>query len=135
MTRQPAELKQRVLTCGLALTLCLAVAGCSATGTLSGKITYDGVALRGGTVTFTTVDGQGVARAQIHPDGTYTAEHVQVGLNRVTVETHSTKNEPTAGLTHSRYVPIPGRYRSPRSSGLSVTVWGGPQTFDIELKE
>ncbi len=110
-------------------------AGCSATGTLTGKITYDGVALRGGTVKFMTEDGKGVARAQIQPDGTYTAEHVQVGLNRVTVETHSAKNEPAAGLTHSRYVPIPGRYRNPHRSGLGVTVWGGPQTFDIELKE
>ena len=134
MTRQPAGLKQRLLACGSAALLCFVAAGCSTSGTLTGKITYDGVPLRGGIVTFRTQDGKARITARIQPDGTYTAEDVELGPNIVTVDTRPARNEQSAGLSHARYVPIPGDYQNPNSSNLRVTVWGGPQTYDIELK-
>ncbi len=135
MTTQSAGWKRRFWACGLALTLALVTAGCdSATGTVSGKVSYEGVPLRGGTVTFTTEDGKSTTTARIQPDGSYTAENVEVGPNYVGVETRSAREEPSAGLSHGRHVPIPVNYANPRKSGLRMTVWGGPQTHPIDLK-
>ncbi|MCI0465344.1 MAG: carboxypeptidase-like regulatory domain-containing protein [Gemmataceae bacterium] len=144
------------------LSLALLLAGCGkGNGTLSGKVTYKGAILKGGTVTFITSDTKGIARANIEPDGTYNAANVPLGEVKVAVETNSVKpiklppqakggmfpkdvevpadaKEKSKSLAPvsdpERYVAIPKQYADPEKSGLKLTVTGGPQQHDIPLK-
>ena len=76
------------LSAGLAL---LAATGCGGSaGTLTGKVTYNGNNLKGGTVLLV---GEGsdaqTFSASIQEDGTYTIPNVRVGKYKVCVETSS----------------------------------------------
>jgi hypothetical protein len=84
----------RWLVC-LALGVVLGVAGCNtgpASGTVSGKVSYKGAPLKGGTVmVFPTGEGKNPVSAEIKEDGTYTAEKVPTGPAKLSVETESLK--------------------------------------------
>jgi hypothetical protein len=141
------------------LLLTLAGAGCSSSGTVSGKVTYKGEAVGGGTVLFVS-EGRGSVSVQIGTDGTYTAEKVPTGAVQIAVETQSlkgsepppqaTRQMPPAGLAlpkeaenspiygsragARRYTEIPKKYSDPKTSGLTCTVSGGNQKHDIPLE-
>jgi hypothetical protein len=96
---------------------------------LRGMITYKGLPLRGGTVTYRAADGKDYTTG-IAADGTYTLPGVPAGPMAVSVETESVKNVPGGG----KYVPIPQKYSRPDYSGLRCEVQGGEaQTFNINL--
>jgi len=144
-------------TSGLCLLACLAATGCGSHGSVSGKVSYKGDTLGGGTVVFIS-EGQASEPSPIGPDGTYHINKIPTGLVKVTVETKSAKpaaadprrpNMPTAppqdkappGATEpyvgsgakGHYVWIPDDYGDPAKSGLTYDVKPGSQTKDFDL--
>ena len=64
---------------------------------MSGKVTYNGKALKGGYVTFQAVEEGPTFSASIQEDGTYTMPGVREGEYKVCVETESLKGSKPAG--------------------------------------
>ena len=137
--------------------LCLTATGCGSYGSVSGKVSYKGEPVGGGSVLFYS-EGQATVRSDIGPDGAYKVEKVPPGLVKIAVETKSA--QPTArppgmptpppeamakdasssplynpkNQPKGKYVAIPEDYSDFSKSGLSLTVTGGAQPHDIELK-
>ena len=82
-----APVRAACLVAGLAL----AAAGCGpSSGQLTGKVTYQGNALKGGTVTLIPADSGPTFSTKIEEDGTYKFEQrVPTGKYKVCVETES----------------------------------------------
>lgn len=82
-----SSVKQGAGQGGWALACCLLAVGCgSGKATLYGKVTVAGQPLKGGSVTFLTLDGKGGAvQANISAEGTYSAENVPFGNLKVLV--------------------------------------------------
>jgi hypothetical protein len=142
---------------GLLALLCLTATGCGSSGSVSGKVSFNGEALGGGTVVFTS-EGQGSATSQIGPDGSYKIDKIPVGPVKIAVETKSAqpakrppgmptppadamaKDASSSPLynpqnqSKGKYVPIPEDLGDPNKSGQTLTVTGGSQTYNIELK-
>jgi len=77
---------------GACITLTMLHAGCARpVGSVTGKITYQGKALKGGSVCFVSTDGGVSFSAGITDDGTYTIPELQGGSYKVCVETSSQK--------------------------------------------
>jgi hypothetical protein len=133
--------------------------GCASNATISGKVTYKGEPLGGGTVLF-VAEGKRSMTTVINSDGTYALANFPAGPVTIAVETASVKQTempeeakgmaPPAtipnmpeGATQSiykpraatavRYVEIPPQYADPKTSGLTYTVTGGSQSHDIPL--
>ncbi len=140
--------------------LLLVVAGCGQKGQVSGKVKYKGNALSGGMVTFVDSNDRKVGNAMIEPDGSYSVT-LPAGLVKIAVTTppatlKSMPKEqakeiaerarkmrkgafnPLEGKgyesTPEKTIDIPAKYVNPDESGLTYTVQGGPQTFDIDLQ-
>jgi hypothetical protein len=137
-------------------------AGCGGRGSVSGKVYFQDQPLGGGTIVFTSADGQGSKVADIQPDGTYTIEAIPAGPVRIAVETESVrparsgtgappglpmpppdkipsgvdaKTVYSAGRPVPRkFTPIPRDYADSAKSGLEYAVTPGPQQHDIRLK-
>jgi hypothetical protein len=134
------------------------LAGCGgpATGSVSGKVSYKGQALKGGTVTFIPKSGD-PHTSPIQEDGSYAMAKIPAGAATITVETTSVRPIPKSSLPGpyskmakdvvkegigppgesgdaKRYVPIPLNYADHAKSGLSLDVQSGPQTHNIDLK-
>lgn len=142
--------------------LLVLAAGCaqhggSAPAKVSGKVTYNGKALGGGTITFYPESG-GVYAVTIDDDGTYAGTDLPVGDMPVTVETDSVKaaakatsgyvdpktgqKAPSSPLVQQQdnapkgeYVKIPAKYKDKTKSGLTVTLAPGRQVKDFDLKD
>jgi hypothetical protein len=104
----------------------------AATGSVEGKVRFRGKPLSGGVVGFHPEKGKPVL-AKIDTDGNYLAPAVPVGAVKVTVDTKPAKPRPGGGRP-APFIPIPAKYATPETSGLTLTVQKGKQTFDIELK-
>jgi hypothetical protein len=136
-----------------AAALTLAVAGCTGgvpTGSVSGKVTYEGKTVRRGSVMFVTGNSKPVY-AQINDEGMYEAQGVPAGKAKVTVTSpdpkgggrreREVKDAPRAPVRGEKgpevkgWFPIPDQYSDPARSGLSFDVKAGPNTYDIELKK
>jgi hypothetical protein len=137
----------------LALAVSLIVAGCGGggKGTVTGKVTYKGQALKGGRVSFAASNKQTVL-ADIKEDGTYTAPDVATGPAKVSVQTSYMKQLSRTSRSYKvpegappglggrdpdlakRYVQIPDNYEDPEKSGLTYDVKRGSQDHNIELK-
>src|SRR5579883_847848 len=120
---------------GIGMVLAL-MAGCGPyTGTVTGKVMYKGNPLPGGIVTFIHPDGR-IGQGQIQEDGSYTVAQAPGGEVKCTVATV----KPIPGVPKSlasrlpgggkpsepiypagKYVPIPQKYGSAATSGLSLT--------------
>jgi hypothetical protein len=125
----------------------LALAGCSRKAKVTGKVSYKGETVPVGTVAFYG-KGDAVSSAPIGPDGTYEANGVPLGEVKVTVTTppppdpnaaEKLKKNPMVKdknivITQQKIVSVPRRYNLPGTSGISLTVTGGSQPFDISLK-
>ncbi len=136
--------------------------GCGGShGEISGKVYYKGQLLTapGAIVTFTDAKG-GVFSTSVAPDGGYTLAKVPVGQVKIavvvlpprridqiqqkeheairagTVKVPPEEREklfpdsPPRGLA----ITLPPAYADPETSGLTQTVTGGKQTYDIELR-
>jgi len=126
------------------------ISGCGgrATGTVTGKVTYQNGPVKGGQVIFAGPNGQSVL-AEIKEDGSYVAEKVPVGEAKIAVMTKSlgvTASMPKGAMppgkqsgtmspeeAKRRYVAIPANFETPETSGLTHTVVSGTQEKDIPL--
>jgi hypothetical protein len=134
--------------CALALAAC----GCTGgTGTVTGKVTYIGKALPGGTVTC-LARGNRPFMGKIEPDGTYTVTDVPIGPVKIAVEAAGPAGEPPIALPKPDQPPpqmkppasdprpphttiaLPKQYANPDTSGLEMTVVKGSNPFPIDLK-
>jgi hypothetical protein len=134
----------------LAVGIPLGLSGCGSNGTISGKITYQGETLRGGTIIFASQEDKGSVVAEIGNDGTYTIEKVPSGKVKIVVETSSLAKRaripshsapdgqkmPGGGSSDlkARYVPIPAQYESFDSTPLTYEVKSGKHQFNITLE-
>jgi hypothetical protein len=139
----------KTTTGALAVALALAACGCGGgTGTVSGKVSYLGKSLTGGTVTC-MAKGSRPFYGMIGADGTYTVTGVPAGPVTLAVQSGSDAGEPPVPLPEKDQAPAPARppaskakppvqipkqYTSPDSSGLALNVVTGVNPFDIELK-
>jgi hypothetical protein len=150
------------LACSLWLGGTLLVAGCSAKGTVSGKVQYRSQPLPGGSVIFVPDQGAPLSTL-IQEDGRYMIQNVPPGNVKIAVETDSASSfadvipkmqrVPKGALmgppreafpkgaadgpspqTKGKRVPIPQQYGDPDKSGLTYTVKSGKQEHNIELK-
>jgi hypothetical protein len=108
-------------------------------------------------VLFVSTEGRGSASTEIGLDGKYSLNKVPAGPVKISVETKSAqpaKGPPGGAMPtppnmpkdvgpsmynqapqpKGKYVPIPENYADPEKSGLTYTVTGGPQPYDIDLK-
>jgi len=127
----------------------LSVAGCGpGEGDVTGTVTYKGKKLGSGSVVF---HGPNVTKTtSISADGTYTLKKVPAGSYKITVETFAADAPGKGGKTGERstmiidgapapepgeYVPIPPKFKTPDSSGLTYEVTKGSQQKDIPLTD
>jgi hypothetical protein len=135
-------------TGAFALALTLAACGCGGgTGTVSGKVTYLGKPLPGGTVTCMTQESRPFY-GMIEADGTYKVTGVPAGPVTIAVEAGAAAGEPPVPLPDKDQPPtarapasnpkppvqLPKHYAKPDSSGLGLTIVKGMNPFDIDLK-
>jgi hypothetical protein len=147
-------LAARFMLCGGLLLLFLSsLVGCGrTTGTVSGKVTHQGQPLTSGAVIFHGADGRSDS-GHIDVDGNYTVSQAPVGPVKVTVDTGSARRVSPPKITGPRRdnpakhpgeksgtnpapmrkVVIPEKYKDPNQSGLTFTVSGRRQTFDIKV--
>jgi hypothetical protein len=137
----------------------LAAAGCGAApaGKLSGKVTLDGKAVRGGTVLVVSANGIGRSSAIIGADGTYVLEKAPVGKVKLAIAPPpappgmaapppGAPKPPAApkqvrmpditeeeSQAYSSLKDLPDRYQDAEQSGLTFEVHEGENTFDITL--
>jgi hypothetical protein len=141
-------LVRRFVPAVLLVLLALALSGCgSRKGKVTGKVSYKGEAVPSGTVVFYG-NSDAVSSAPIGPDGTYQATEVPLGEVRVAVTTppppdpHDAERRNKSALLaeknivfkEQKVVSVPRKYNLPGTSGISLTVSGGSQPFDISLK-
>jgi hypothetical protein len=120
----------------------------SSNTTLSGKVSYKGEPLTGGTITVRSSDGTMQLPGVISPDGTYSIGGLSPGEVIVTIETESIKGKtgvsyqappgqtaPTMGVKLEKYVPIPRNYGNPDSTPFRFTLKKGSQKRDFDLNE
>ena len=154
VTRRAGRFRPAAAVC---LLTCLAATGCGSQGSVSGKVSYKGEALGGGTVVFTS-EGRASDSSPIALDGTYHINKIPTGPVKVAVETKSARpiaadprrpNMPTPppdqmpaggtsaygtpGAPTGKYVWIPDDYGDPAKSGLTYDVKPGSQTKDFDL--
>jgi len=100
---------------------------------VSGRITFKGKPLAGGTVTFASKDGKTTVAAAIDAEGAYKAV-VPAGDYAVAITTLVPKKkddkDPPVKLP-----PIPAKYGDPKTTPLTATVKDGKNTFDIQLSD
>ena len=156
----------RAVRAVVTLTLACCIVGCDSGGNkqfpakVTGKITYNGNAVKGGTVGFLPAGATAPLKFSIAADGSYNAPDLPEGPVSITVETESVSPEkkqrtyggkgkgPPGGQGPSSYLPagattvspdfyvkIPEKYADPATSGLSTTLKKGTQTFDIKLTD
>lgn len=128
---------------GLGL-LMVFLAGCQGTGSVAGKVTYQGKPLVYGTVLVIGSDNAS-AQAEIQTDGHYSASGLAVGEVKIAVNSSNPKGVAIyAGFKDPKKKPppfevpgwfaIPQKYEDVATSGLTHTIRRGSNAFDIELK-
>ena len=148
-----------ILAPALALFFLVGCAGSNAStpAKVSGKISYKGKPIKGGTMQFVTPDGTGYSGI-ITPDGTYSCNDLPAGEMVVTVETESLKpanmpntkeakmrmgmaQKPPPGMGGAPqnidevYVKIPEKYKNAKTSTAQVTLSKGRNVKDIDLTD
>lgn len=138
----------------------LAAAGCGRSGQITGKVRYKGKELPTGRVVFFNEKDRQVGSASINKDGTYSAT-VPSGTLRIAIITPAGSSLKSLSKAQSKpvvegikkmkpgfsplegegaenipekVVTVPGQYAEPSTSGLTLEVLGGPQSYDIELQ-
>ena len=96
--RCPREVLVRVGRCVLASS-CLLSLSCGSSGTVSGKVTYNGQAVPGGVVVFVADGTRGTMSATIGEDGSYRVENVPSGPVKIAVKTAAPSRQPPPAQT------------------------------------
>ena len=124
------------------LLLVILLSGCSGgTADVSGKVTYNGAALNkaGGHIVFVASDNSQV-QADIGLDGSYKAEGVKTGPNRVAVyyadPEHAVKRRlPEKGKTlPTAPFLTPLKYASHETSGVLIDVDRAGSSLNVDMK-
>ncbi len=122
------------------------------TAEVSGKVLYNGKPLPGGQVTFTAKEVEYTSGATIEENGDYKIQGPIGHEAKISVDNRSlsaTKGKfanarkgagrppgaEEAPPLKGTYKPIPTKYYTPETSGLSYPVTSGAQTHNIELKD
>jgi hypothetical protein len=120
------------------LLLALVVVGCSGekpTGSVEGKVTYNGQPLQLGTIIFYWDNGK-AQKATAVQAGAYKADKIPAGPTAVAV---TAMTVPEIFLKPGQPPPnlqtIPAKYNNRAQSGLAYDVKAGPQTKDFELTD
>jgi hypothetical protein len=143
-----------LMVVGMALLL---LTGCGeSTGTVSGRVTFNGKELDGGFVSFASEKNTTVPpiRVKINSDGSYKAPGIAYGVNKIGVEPPQksaaslmkdkgkmpedkdmAKAKEVYGVTGGggTYVDIPSAFRNPETSNLVVTVDSSTKKHDIDV--
>jgi hypothetical protein len=147
----------------LILLLLLGITGCGGgRGTISGKVKYKGNLLPSGRLVFVDSKDRQVASASINNDGSYSAI-VPTGTMKLAVMTpppsivkslpkekstvilegvkrmkkggyNPLESEKKDDLLPTKSIAVPANYADATTSGLTLEVLGGPQSFDIDLQ-
>jgi hypothetical protein len=123
--------------------------GSSKTAVVSGKVSYKGRPVTGGTIKFIPADNGPPSLGPINPDGTFSFGGVPFGTMQIGIDTESVRNAARADYTktgkappgtqmppstpHAAYVPLPKKYADPKTSGLTWDLKRGNLTKDIDL--
>jgi hypothetical protein len=114
-------------------------------GEVSGKVIYNNEPVRGGRLTYVTVEGGFSNSVTIDENGNFKVK-APVGDVKFAVDNRTVGEEkfpgpilrrpdsPPAQHIKGTYAPIPKKYYTTRTSPLTYTVTKGPQTFDLVLK-
>lgn len=142
-----------------AIAACLALAsltGCggdSGKATISGKVTYKGAPVTGGTLTLYAESGTPYP-VNINPNGTFNVSDVPTGQRTVSISTDNVqtnqgytmppgvtppKDSPAPPQIDTSTLPkkvdIPAKYKDPKTSGLTWDIKGGKQSKDFDLAD
>lgn len=139
--RRPLPISGWMYTCLLAAIL----SGCSGEplGQISGTVTYQGQPVTSGSVVFEDSSAGISVNAPLGPDGSFTVETfdrdgLPPGTYQVAVSPRgfATEGAPlvTPGNESAPASPIPSKYHTPATSGLTREVKVGENVFKIELK-
>ena len=107
--------------------------GASLTGSVSGKVTYNGQPLTVGVVTFVSEETGSGASCELDSSGTYSIRSIRTGEYSVSVHISPPTPEATVEVARARRLNIPGKYQDTQTSGLTATVKGGKNTADFSL--
>jgi hypothetical protein len=129
----------------VAALLATALPGCSqSTGTVSGRVTFQGQPVAAGSVTLIHADGP-TRSGSLH-EGSYSVAKIPTGACTILVVSlpsprlrwNPEKKERMGGDgASSRFrtaTPVPSRYSDPKESNIHYDVRAGRQTYNIELK-
>jgi hypothetical protein len=118
--------------------------------TVTGRVTHRGKPVIWGTVLLFAPDGKSAA-GRIEPDGTYTVENAPVSPVNVAVvsqdplyahyarqikskrEKVPMKQWAAPPVDRKKWFPLPQKYEDPKTSGLTMSLKGGPNTWDLEV--
>jgi hypothetical protein len=135
-------MKRRLPSARLAVLLELVVcfcccAGCGSpalpTGSVSGKVTYNGQPLTAGVVTFINEKAGIGASSEIDASGSYRVASIRTGEYNGAIHRQPPKPESPKQDAEARKLNIPDKYQAPQTSGLTATVKEGKNTADFRL--
>jgi hypothetical protein len=96
---------------------------------LTGKATYQGTAMQGGSVrAVSTQDDSLGASGVINTDGSFTLQNVPLGPIKISVSTRGMKE-----FDPDHFIEIPSKYADPETSGITADIKAG-ETNTIEIK-
>lgn len=149
-----APMPNRFLASGVMTVVIVSImwaAGCSptTTGSVEGRVTFNGKSVGTGLVVFVAPDGHATLPAAVQADGTFRIPKVPIGLMRVSfdnppppsfpaaVRSTGEEDPETTALREQakRFIATPLRYKDPASSGLSFEIHGGVNTCHLDLQE
>lgn len=147
--------QKQVFMSGLILAI-LSLTGCGGvstlpegeTGTVTGKVTFNGKSVPEGTaIVFLHKDKGIAASSAIAADGTYALRmrreapvlvgDYQIGITPPTVELTPAEAEAVnmgKTIPEKEWPEIPKKYRNPETSGVTFNVKAGENTFDLDMK-
>ena len=111
------------------------------TGSVTGKVTYQGSPVSEGAVSFFCAESNTMAGGTLGPDGSYTllfagGPQVPVGTYKVTVNPPARSHEPgQAPPPLKEYPNIPAKYRDRATSDLEAQITEDTLVFNFDLTE
>ena len=108
--------------------------GASLTGSVFGKVTYNGQPLTTGVVTFVNEKTGSGASGGLDSSGTYSIRLIRTGEYNVSIHMRPPPPEAPVEVAGALRLNIPDKYQDARTSGLTATVKEGKNTADFCLR-